>query len=118
MVKNRETAEHYRWGVACDGWRLLDQPDLSVVQERIPPGEAEVKHFHRQSRQLFYVIDGELEIDMGGSVVKLGVGDACEIQPGQAHRAYNGSSKSVSLLVISSPSTHGDREENEPLGGR
>ena len=45
MIKNISTAQHYRWGDACDGWRLLNRPNLSVMQERIPPGAGEVSHF-------------------------------------------------------------------------
>jgi hypothetical protein len=40
-------AEHYVWGSVCDGWRLLNEADLSVIQERVPPGQGEVRHFHR-----------------------------------------------------------------------
>ena len=36
-----ESAEHYRWGEACDGWQLLAREDLSVIEERMPPGTAE-----------------------------------------------------------------------------
>lgn len=32
------TARHYGWGMASDGWHLLDREDLSVIQERVPPG--------------------------------------------------------------------------------
>jgi len=117
MVKNRRTAEHYTWGQACDGWRLLDRPDLSVIHERIPPGEGEVKHLHRQSRQLFFVLEGELQIELPTEVFTLGAGDALEIQPGESHRARNASASPVLLLVVSAPSTSGDREENEPFRG-
>jgi mannose-6-phosphate isomerase-like protein (cupin superfamily) len=115
VVKNTRTAEHYRWGQACDGWRLLDRPDLTVIQERIPSGEGEVKHFHRRSRQLFFVLDGEVQIEMNGETLTLKSGDALEVPPAQAHRVRNVASEPVLLLVISAPSTHGDREESEPL---
>jgi hypothetical protein len=37
-------AEHYIWGEGCDGWHLLKGDDLSVIQERVPPGNFETKH--------------------------------------------------------------------------
>jgi mannose-6-phosphate isomerase-like protein (cupin superfamily) len=114
MIRNRRTVEHYKWGHA-DGWRLLDRQDLSVIQERMPPGSAEVKHLHRHSRQLFYVLEGQVQMELPGQVLTLGPGDAVEILPGQPHRVRNVSSADASLLVISAPSTAGDREENEPL---
>jgi mannose-6-phosphate isomerase-like protein (cupin superfamily) len=117
MIRNRHTVEHYKWGHS-DGWRLLDRQDLSVIQERMPPGSAEVKHLHRRSRQLFYVLEGEVQMELPSEVLTLRPGDAVEIAPEQPHRVRNVSDADASLLVISSPSTSGDREESEPLQGR
>lgn len=114
MIRNRHTVEHYKWGHS-DGWRLLDRQDLSVIQERMPPGSAEVKHLHHHARQLFYVLEGQIEMELPTEVVTLGPGDAIEIAPRQPHRVRNTSNADASLLVISAPSTAGDREENEPL---
>jgi mannose-6-phosphate isomerase-like protein (cupin superfamily) len=114
MIRNQHTVEHYKWGHS-DGWRLLDRPDLSVIQERMPPGSAEVKHLHRRARQLFYVLEGKIEMEIRGEVLELGAGDALEVAPGESHRVRNTSSVDASLIVISAPSTSGDREENEPL---
>lgn len=36
-----ENAEHYLWGTHCEGWHLVRAPELSVIQERVPPGECE-----------------------------------------------------------------------------
>lgn len=44
MVTSIETADHYVWGEVCDGWHLLRRKDLSVIQERVPAGRAQV-HF-------------------------------------------------------------------------
>ncbi len=38
-VVDTTTGQHYRWGAASDGWHLLDGADLSVIQERVPPGD-------------------------------------------------------------------------------
>lgn len=117
MIKNPQTVEHYKWGHS-DGWRLLDRHDLSVIQERMPPGAAEVKHLHRRARQLFYVLEGQIEMELMSEVVTLRRGDAIEIEPQQPHRVRNTSDADATLLVISAPSTAGDREENEPLSAR
>ncbi len=106
---NCATAEHYRWGSVCEGWRLLDRPDLTVIQERIPPDAGEVKHVHRHARQLFFVLEGQLQIELHGDLHVLEVGDALEVPPEQSHRVRNVSSADVSFLVVSAPSTRGDR---------
>ena len=46
MVVSIENAEHYVWGEVCDGWHLLKRDDMSVIQERVPAGGAEVMHYH------------------------------------------------------------------------
>ena len=75
MIKNVDSAEHYRWGDVCDGWRLLERPDLSVIQERISPGAGEVRHFHTRARQLFFVLHGELQLELNGEVFGVAAGD-------------------------------------------
>ena len=108
-VRNKENAEHYTWGDGCDGWRLLSREDLSVIQERIPPGLGEVMHYHTRARQLFYVIEGQLEIEHSGQTSLLAPGDSLEIAPMQPHCVTNTSDADAHFLVISSPSTTSDR---------
>jgi mannose-6-phosphate isomerase-like protein (cupin superfamily) len=109
QAQNKETAEHYTWGNGCDGWRLLNRTDLSVIQERIPPGLGEVLHHHNKSRQVFYVLEGQLEIEVLDEKTILNPGDSLEIAPTQNHRVTNISESDVCFLVISAPSTTNDR---------
>ena len=59
-------AAHYVWGQQCDGWHLLAGDDLSVIEERMPPGTAEVRHRHARSRQFFYVLGGTAMLELEG----------------------------------------------------
>ena len=59
MVISIENAEQYIWGEICDGWHLLKRDDMSVIQERVPAGGAEIMHHHNAARQFFYVLDGQ-----------------------------------------------------------
>jgi len=112
-LRNRHNAEHYNWGEVCDGWRLLATEDLAVTEERIPPGRGEVRHYHRRARQLFYVIDGQLDIELESTRFRLGIGDALEIPAMSQHKVWNETNGDVSFLVISSPTTRGDRVDVE-----
>jgi mannose-6-phosphate isomerase-like protein (cupin superfamily) len=112
-VVDRSTAEHYVWGAGCDGWRHLSGQDLSVIQERMPSGSAEVRHLHRRARQVFFVLSGELEAELDGTHHRLATGQSLEIPPGVAHHTWNPGRIDASFLVISSPGTTGDREEVE-----
>lgn len=102
-------AEHYPWGDACEGWRLLKQTDLSVIQERVPAGKTEVMHYHMHARQFFYILDGQAQMAFEDHIVQLQTGDGIEVPPLIKHRFENISDREVTFLVISAPNTQDDR---------
>ncbi len=102
---------HYAWDRNCDGWHLVRNENLSVIEERMPPGTMEQRHFHAHARQFFYVLEGELTMEVEGRSVVLGARQGLEIAPGQAHQAMNRSEADVRFLVISQPPSHGDRTQ-------
>lgn len=103
-------APHYVWGDGCDGWRLVHADALSVIQERMPAGTAETRHRHAAARQFFFVLDGELTIEVESVEHTLGTRQGLEVPPGVAHRPQNHSSADTHFLVVSQPPTHGDRQ--------
>ena len=104
------SAEHYTWGAGCDGWHLVRTENLSVIQERMPPGTSEVRHRHLRARQFFYVLSGQLEVEVEGTTHRLEDGMGLEIAPGAMHQVRNHGTGDVMFLVISQPPSHGDRE--------
>ncbi|MES2158279.1 MAG: cupin domain-containing protein [Pseudomonadota bacterium] len=113
---DRATGEHYVWGEVNDGWHLVKRDDMSVITERIAPGASEVRHLHARARQFFYVLAGELTMEVGGTTHVLHAGQGIEIAPGIAHQAQNRSAAPVDIIVNSTPKGHGDRVE-APLAG-
>jgi len=109
QIVNKLNAEHYIWGANCDGWHLVKQANLSVIEERMPPGTSEVRHHHVQSRQFFYTLQGELTLEVECHEYALKPGDGIEVRPGQRHQAINRSQDEVRMLVVSQPPSHGDR---------
>jgi mannose-6-phosphate isomerase-like protein (cupin superfamily) len=101
---------HYRWGGVCDGWHLVRGAELSVIVERMPPGSEEQRHFHLRSRQFFYVLEGELAMEVDGRLHRLTERQGLEIAPGEKHQARNTSQADVRFLVISQPPGQGDRQ--------
>ena len=106
---SRETAEHYIWGGICDGWRLLDNDNLSVISERMPPNTAEMRHYHEHSQQFFYILHGTLVIEMNEQLYSLNEHQGITIPAGTPHQAFNHSNNDVDFLVISQPTTRADR---------
>jgi mannose-6-phosphate isomerase-like protein (cupin superfamily) len=109
MLISIENAEHYVWGDVCDGWHLLKREDVSVIQERVPPGAAEVSHYHTKARQFFYILKGEGTMEFEDHQVVLRGGDGLEIPPQVRHQFRNLSNADVHFLVISVPTTREDR---------
>ncbi len=104
-----ETTEHYTWGEVCGGWHLVRSEGLSVIEERMPPGTTEQRHAHSKARQFFYVLEGELTMEVEGRLHGLGARQGLEIAPGEKHQARNESSQDVRFLVVSSPPGQNDR---------
>ena len=109
-----ENAEHYIWGGICDGWHLLKRDDMSVIQERVPAGGADVMHHHEKARQFFYVLEGEGSMVFEDQEVILQKGQGLEIPPMAGHQFKNSSQTDVHFLVISVPSTRVDRVNDAP----
>jgi mannose-6-phosphate isomerase-like protein (cupin superfamily) len=112
-IVSTATAEHYKWGgptnTDCDGWYLVNTPELNVIEERMPPATTETRHVHRHARQFFYVLAGELTLEIEHHEFVLKAGQGIEISPGQEHQARNRSGKDARILVTSQPPSHGDR---------
>lgn len=106
---SKDTAEHYTWGDRCDGWHLVRQPSLSVIHERMPPGTAEARHYHAQSRQFFFVLSGMAVLELDGVRETLGPQQGLEVPPDTPHQMFNLSDSATEFLVISQPPSHGDR---------
>lgn len=106
---SKENAEHYIWGEQCDGWHLVKGQDLSVIHERMPPGTREVRHYHEKSRQFFFVLSGKAVLEVAGVRHELTRQEGVEVPPGVAHQMKNEGLDDVEFLVISQPTTRGDR---------
>ena len=114
-------AEHYVWGEVCEGWRLLDEPGLSVIEERVPARAGERWHVHDTATQFFYILEGtpQLQIADGqvhADVVKLSPRCGVEVPARRAHRFFNPGPEDARFLVISAPSTRGDRRLTDVSG--
>ncbi len=108
-VVEKKNTEHYVWGQVCDGWHLLKSPDLSVIQEKVPPKAGEIAHYHQHAEQFFYVLSGQMSLFTETAEIKLEAGQGLHIPAGMAHQMKNLGDKVVEFMVISRPHAQGDR---------
>jgi len=109
---SRENAEHYRWGDDCDAWYLVKDPQLHVIEEVMPPGAAEIRHHHKYAQQFFFILSGEVLMEIEGQTTLVRAGSGIRVMPGEHHQIRNPSSTPVRLLVVSHPPSHGDRHND------
>ncbi|MBB3109995.1 mannose-6-phosphate isomerase-like protein (cupin superfamily) [Paenibacillus phyllosphaerae] len=109
MKISKHNAEHYKWGADCDGWVMVQRLQQSVIHELMPPGTQEVRHYHREATQFFFVLHGEAVMEIEGEEITLNAQEGIEVQRGLCHCIHNRSQLPVEFLVISNPTTKGDR---------
>ncbi|MBA3470531.1 MAG: cupin domain-containing protein [Herpetosiphonaceae bacterium] len=109
MPISTANAEHYTWGQSCDGWFLVKSPELTIIQERVPPGGFEVRHYHERAWQFFYVLSGQATLEVARQIYLLGPQEGLEIAPGMPHQLRNQASIDLLFTVTSRPNSHGDR---------
>ena len=108
-MTSKHTAEHYTWGQGCNGWHLVKTEKLSIIQERMPPGTSEARHYHTKARQFFFVLSGTATIEIDGERDVLRSHEGVEVPPNVAHQMFNLSDSDIEFIVISHPPSHGDR---------
>lgn len=104
-----ESAEHYIWGEQCHGWHLLKTPELSIIQELVPPGCSEVRHYHINAQQFFFVLEGIATLEIDGVVHSILAQQGLHVSAGARHKLSNNNDVDLVFLVTSTPSSHGDR---------
>ena len=102
-------ADHYKWGEDCDGWHLVETDRLSVIQERVPSGAGEVRHYHERAEQFFFVLSGTATIEAEGKTQTLSAQTGLHVPAGTVHEVRNEHKEDLWFLVVSTPPSHGDR---------
>lgn len=111
MKATKDNSEYYQWGENCDGWHLVKTDSLSVIEELMPPNTQETLHYHKKAQQFFRILKGIASFEIDGKVIELKSGEGINILPNTNHLIRNNQSENLEFLVISQPSTRGDRYE-------
>ncbi len=115
------TADEY---TTLDGSRVreLIRPEregsrnLSLARAVIDARKSTVRHRHRQSEEVYYVLAGEGALEIGGAIEPVAAGDARVIPPGVEHRVTAiGTQPLVILCACSPPYRHDDTELTESV---
>jgi mannose-6-phosphate isomerase-like protein (cupin superfamily) len=103
MKKSRSTATINEWASGHYAWPLVQQEGLSVKLEEIPPGGASDTHYHRRSRQFFFILGGQALVRLDGEALRLAQHEGVEAEPGVAHQIVNAGAEPLTFLLVSAP---------------
>lgn len=109
MQKNKNNSERYVWGDKCLGWHLVKNEDLSVIQELMPPNTQETNHYHNYAQQFFFILKGIATFITETSEVEISAGNGFHVEPGTEHQIFNHQEEGLEFLVISQPTSRGDK---------
>lgn len=75
----------------------------------MPPHEEEIRHYHNESQQFFYVLSGIAQVEISGAVFEVSAGSGIHVSAKEPHQVMNKGKLNVRFLVVSQPESHGDR---------
>jgi mannose-6-phosphate isomerase-like protein (cupin superfamily) len=58
----------------------------SLAEATLEPGQATERHYHAESEEIYFVVEGSGEMELDGERRVVGVGDAVLIPPGARHQ--------------------------------
>jgi mannose-6-phosphate isomerase-like protein (cupin superfamily) len=75
----------------------------SLAEARLAPGASTTPHFHPQTEEIYYLIEGTGRMTIGGETREVGPGDAIAIPPGSVHTITNTGSGTLKFLCCCAP---------------
>lgn len=75
----------------------------SLAEARLPPGGSTTPHFHPQTEEIYYLLEGRGRMRIGDEVQIVGPGDAIAIPPGAEHQITNIGTVTLKFLCCCAP---------------
>jgi mannose-6-phosphate isomerase-like protein (cupin superfamily) len=96
-IRARDRAEPFTTADGSTIRELLGLPtssarNQSLAEATLEPGQSTQRHYHRESEEIYYLVEGTGEMEVDGERALVGPGDAILIPPGAWHeiRAADG----------------------------
>jgi quercetin dioxygenase-like cupin family protein len=83
-----------------------DSKQCSLFEFTVAPGFNTGAHYHNKIEEVFYVLEGELDLRCGERTLKGGPGTSVFIPPGATHSFGNSGSTMCRMLLIAAPPGH------------
>lgn len=80
----------------------------SLAEARLPVGASTTPHYHPQTEEIYYILEGCGQMQLGDEVQKVGPGDAIAIPPGAIHTIMNTGEQTLKFLCCCAPAYEND----------
>jgi mannose-6-phosphate isomerase-like protein (cupin superfamily) len=75
----------------------------SLAEARLPPGGKTTPHYHPQTEEIYYILEGEGRMTIDGETSEVVPGDAIAIPPGAVHTITNAGDQTLKFLCCCAP---------------
>jgi mannose-6-phosphate isomerase-like protein (cupin superfamily) len=75
----------------------------SLAEEVLPAGAKVGRHYHLETEEVYYIVQGEGRMTVGDEVKAVAAGDAIFIPRGAAHQLENTGQTPMTILLVCGP---------------
>lgn len=75
----------------------------SLAEARLAVGQATTPHYHPRAEEIYYIVSGSGQMQIGEEARSVGPGDAIAIPPGAVHQIVNTGQAELRLLCCCAP---------------
>ena len=75
----------------------------SLAEATLEPGQSTQRHYHGESEEIYFVLEGAGELEIDGERRRLGVGEAAAIPPGAWHEIRTEGKARLRFLCCCAP---------------
>jgi mannose-6-phosphate isomerase-like protein (cupin superfamily) len=75
----------------------------SLAEARVQPGARTTPHYHPQTEEIYYILEGAGHLTIDGETRPVSPGDAIAIPPGAIHTIFNPGSEVLRFLCCCAP---------------
>jgi mannose-6-phosphate isomerase-like protein (cupin superfamily) len=107
-IQNRDRAESFTTKDGSEIRELLAHRNScirnqSLAEARLPSGASTTRHYHPRAEEIYYILQGSGQMQLGAETREVGPGDAIAIPPGQPHQITNSGSAVLVFLCCCAP---------------
>jgi quercetin dioxygenase-like cupin family protein len=104
LVKFGESFMDQKWSILGEPYRPIQlTPTSLIMYSEFSAGGFVPMHIHETQDEALYILEGDMEFETEGKVIKAGPGDIVCLPMAIPHALFNRSDKVVKSLVVVSP---------------